>query len=304
MKRKNIKPSAGYWMIYLLPALFIYIVFMAYPLIDSLRLSFYSGNPTGEKSFVGLEKFIKLFADPDYSVRYWGAFKNTWIFFLIHMLVQNCLGITFAVLLTNETLKYRNLYRTIIFIPATLAILVTGYLWKLILNPIWSQALLSPIGFDFLSRPWLGQECTALICVSLVSSWQWVGIPTMMFSAALQNIPGDIIEASYVEGANNRIIFWKIKLPLILPVIGIIAILTFVNNFNAFDVVYAMETANGAPGYSTDIIGTLFYRTGIAGQHPIGIPDTGMGAAITTITFIILCLGVLPVLRLTQTKAE
>lgn len=80
VKRKNIKPSAGYWMIYLLPALFIYIVFMAYPLIDSLRLSFYSGNPTGEKSFVGLENFIKLFADLDYSVRYWGAFKNTCFF--------------------------------------------------------------------------------------------------------------------------------------------------------------------------------------------------------------------------------
>ena len=87
-----------------------------------------------------------------------------------------------------------------------------------------------------------------------------------------------------------------------MPVIGMIAILTFVNNFNAFDVVFAMENVNGAPGYSTDIIGTLFYRVGIAGQHPVGIPDTGLGAAIATITFLVLCLGVIPTLRKTQTK--
>ena len=65
-----------------------------------------------------------------------------------------------------------------------------------------------------------------------------------------------------------------------------------------------METVNGAPGYSTDIIGTLFYRVGIAGQHPVGIPDSGMGTAIATITFLVLVAGVLPVLRATQTKSE
>jgi len=79
-----------------------------------------------------------------------------------------------------------------------------------------------------------------------------------------------------------------------------IAILTFVNNFNAFDVVFSMTNVNGAPNYTTDLIGTLFYRIGIAGQHPVGIPDPGMGAAIATITFFVLCLGVIPTLRLTQ----
>ena len=79
-----------------------------------------------------------------------------------------------------------------------------------------------------------------------------------------------------------------------------IAVLTFVNNFNAFDIVFAMENVNGAPGYSTDLIGTLFYRYGIAGQHPIGIPDPGLGAAIATITFFVLLLGVVPTLKKTQ----
>jgi raffinose/stachyose/melibiose transport system permease protein len=129
-----------------------------------------------------------------------------------------------------------------------------------------------------------------------------MGIPTMMFVAALRNISNDLLEAATIEGANPRQVFWRVKLPLVKPVAGMIAILTFVNNFNAFDVVFAMETANGAPNYATDLIGTLFYRVGIAGQHPVGIPDPGLGAAIATITFFVLCLGVIPTLRATQGK--
>jgi raffinose/stachyose/melibiose transport system permease protein len=161
---------------------------------------------------------------------------------------------------------------------------------------------LQQIGLDAFARPWLGDKNTALVCVSLVSCWQWMGIPVMMFVAALRGISEDYIEAASIEGASGRQIFWRIKLPLIQSVAGMIAILTFVNNFNAFDVVFAMENVNGAPNYATDLIGTLFYRIGIAGQHPVGIPDPGMGAAIAAITFFVLCLGVIPTLRSTQER--
>jgi raffinose/stachyose/melibiose transport system permease protein len=216
------------------------------------------------------------------------------------MAVQNCLGIFFATLLTNKSMRGREFYQTVIFIPVTLAVLVTGYLWKLLLNPVWSGPFLETLGLSFFVRPWLGDRTTALMCVSLVSCWQWIGIPTMMFVAALRNISDDYYEAATIEGANNWQIFRDIKMPLIKPVIGMIAILTFVNNFNAFDIVFAMQNVNGAPNYSTDLIGTLFYRVGIAGQHPVGIPDAGLGSAIATITFFILCLGVIPTLKATQ----
>jgi raffinose/stachyose/melibiose transport system permease protein len=232
--------------------------------------------------------------------RYRGAFGHTVIFFVIHMLVQNCLGILFAVLLTNKTMRARVFYQTVIFLPVTLAVLVTGYLWKLLLNPVWSGPFLQGLGLQALARPWLGDKNTALLCVALVSCWQWIGIPVMMFVAALRGISEDYIEAANIEGATGAQIFWRIKLPLIKPVAGMIAILTFVNNFNAFDVVFSMENVNGAPNYATDLIGTLFYRVGIAGQHPVGIPDPGLGAAIATITFFVLCLGVIPTLRATQ----
>jgi raffinose/stachyose/melibiose transport system permease protein len=197
-------------------------------------------------------------------------------------------------------MKGRTFYQTIIFIPTTLAVLVTGYLWKLILNPVWAGPALKKLGLSVLARPWLGDPSTALVCVSVVSCWQWMGIPVMMFVAALRNISDDYIEAADIEGASKKQIFFHIRLPLIKPVVGMVSILTFVNNFNAFDVVFAMETVNGAPNYATDLIGTLFYRVGLAGQQPLGIPDPGLGAAIATITFFVLCIGVIPTLRATQ----
>ena len=288
------------WFPWLVPALLFYVLFMAWPLLDSLRLSLYTGSAGLGRSFVGFDNFKQLFTVQQYSERYWGAFLHTLIFFAIHMTVQNCLGILFAVLLTNKAMKGRVIYQTIIFLPTTLAVLVTGYLWKLLLNPVWSGPFLQSLKLNFLVRPWLGDRITALLCVSLVSCWQWIGIPVMMFVAALRGISEDYIEAANIEGASGAQIFWRIKLPLIKPVAGMIAILTFVNNFNAFDVIFSMENVNGAPNYATDLIGTLFYRVGIAGQHPVGIPTPGLGAAIATITFFVLCLGVIPTLRLTQ----
>ena len=303
---KNTKYAIG-WYVYLIPALVLYVVFMAFPLVDSIRISFFTFDSATHKNiFIGFKNYIDLFTNSEYSLRFWGAFKNTWYFFLIHMIAQNCLAMIFALLLTSKNFNASRFYQTIIFLPVTFAVLITGYLWKLLLNPQWGAfaSLLNMAGLDSMIKPWLGDEHTALTAVGLVSAWQWMGIPTMMFYAALQTIPYDVIEAADIAGANMWQKVTKIKIPMIMPVIGIVAILTFVNNFNAFDVIFAMENANGAPQYSTDIMGTLFYRVGIAGQHPVGIPNPGLGAAIATVTFLMLLAGALAVLQLTRSKNE
>ena len=147
------------------------------------------------------------------------------------------------------------------------------------------------MGLREFALPWLGRENLALPVISLTSVWQWVGMPTVMFLAAR------------IDGASEWNIFWKIKFPLLKPVIGVVSILTFVDNFNAFDVIYAMAGAKGEPAYSTDLLATLFYRTGIAGEHPVGIPNMGMGAAIATMTFAILMTGVLFWLYISRKQA-
>ncbi len=299
-----IRPGGIYWMRYVIPALVFYVIFMAYPMLDSVRLSLYEGT-AGTRQFVGFANYVRLFTDEVVSTRFWNAFMNNWVFFAYHMILQNALGITFAAILTNRTMRGRQFYQTLIFIPCTVAVLVMGYLFKIMMNPQWSKAPLENVGLGFLvhsPQGWLGDPGTALSAVSLVSVWQWVGIPTMMFVAAFQGIDDDLIEASSIEGANPWQQFTRIRIPLIIPVIGMVAIMTFVANFNAFDVVFSMETLDGAPNYSTDLIGTLFYRYGVAGQHPVGIPEPGVGAAISTSIFFMLLCGVIPVLVKTQGK--
>jgi raffinose/stachyose/melibiose transport system permease protein len=300
----NLREQAP-WVLFLLPALLVYIVFMAAPLFDSLRLSLYTGEGYTPTQFVGLQNYIDLFTNPLWRARFTGAFVHTCIFFAIHMLVQNCLGMFFANLLSSD-FKGRDFFRTLIFAPATLSVLVTGFLWTLILNPQWGAVnlTLNAIGLKALAKPWLGDENLALIVISLVSAWQWVGMPTVMFLAGMLGISEEIIEAARVDGASGWTIFWKIKLPLLMPVVGVVAILTFVDNFNAFDVIYAMAGARGEPAYSTDLLATLFYRTGIAGEHPVGIPNMGMGATIATLTFVTLMVGVLIWLYFSRNRDE
>jgi raffinose/stachyose/melibiose transport system permease protein len=302
-RRRDESPigTALRWAPYLAPAFILYAAFMAFPLFDSVRLSFFRAGAAGSREFVGFDNYVRLFAVKENALRFWSAFANTWYFFFVHMAVQNVLGILFAVLLMEKGLRGAAFYRTVIFIPATLAVLVVGYLWKLILNPQWGALtlFLQGVGLDVLAKPWLGEPKFALTAVSLVSAWQWVGMPTMMFLAGLQNISDDMYESAEIAGASKFQAFRYITLPLLRPVIGIVAILTFVGNFNAFDAVFAMENVNGAPLYSTDIMGTFFYRVGIAGQHPVSIPDPGMGAAVATTTFAVLALGAALILKFT-----
>src|SRR5512133_1648977 len=113
------------WILFLLPALAIYLTFMAGPLFDSLRLSLYQGEGYNPTKFVGLAYYVDLFTNLLWRDHFFGAVLHTFIFFSIHMIVQNSLGLLFANLLASE-FTGRNLFRTIIFTPATLSVLVTG----------------------------------------------------------------------------------------------------------------------------------------------------------------------------------
>jgi raffinose/stachyose/melibiose transport system permease protein len=146
------------------------------------------------------------------------------------------------------------------------------------------------VGMKWAFGPWLGKAETALVTVSLVSVWQFVGIPMMLIYAALLNIPDEIIEAAECDGITGWSQFWKIKLPLILPSIGLISVMTFVANFNAFDLVYSMQGALAGPDKATDILGTFLYRTFFGFQLQLGNPS--MGATIAAVMFLIILAGV------------
>ncbi|MBD1206033.1 MAG: sugar ABC transporter permease [Rhodobacteraceae bacterium] len=277
--------------VFLAPAVLVYTAIMIVPLFGTLNLSLY--NLDGQnRIFVGLTNFVTLFGDPRWSDAFWNALWNNCWFFIIHMLVQNPIGILLAALLSSPRLRMAAFYRTAIFIPTILSFVIVGFVWKLILSPIWGIApgMLDAVGLKFLFAPWLGKEEYALTTLALISVWQFVGIPMMLIYAALLSIPDDVIEAAEMDGLTGWSQFWKIKLPLILPSIGIISILTFVGNFNAFDLIYVAQGALAGPDFSTDILGTFLYRTFFGFQLQLG--DPYMGSAIATAMFGIILLGV------------
>ncbi|MFN3133483.1 carbohydrate ABC transporter permease [Roseibium sp.] len=277
--------------VFLAPAVLVYTTIMILPLFNTLRLALYS-RIDQERIFVGLQNFMTLFGDPVWADQFWNALGNNVWFFVIHMLVQNPIGIALAALLSHPKLRFAALYRSAIFIPTILSFVIVGFAWKLILSPIWGIAptMLSSVGLGFLYQPWLGKEEYALTTLSLISVWQFVGIPMMLIYAALLTIPEEILEAAEIDGITGMNAFWKIKLPLILPSIGIISILTFVGNFNAFDLIYASQGALAGPDFSTDILGTFFYRTFFGFQLQLGDPH--MGAAVASAMFAIILVGV------------
>ncbi len=287
--------------VFLAPAVLVYSAIMILPLFSTLNLSLFTATDSGT-AFVGLQNFRTLFGDPRWSSAFWNALGNNLWFFAVHMLVQNPIGILLAALLSQPALRFSAFYRTAIFIPTILSFVVVGFIWKLILSPLWGIApdLLDMVGLKSLFAPWLGKEEYALTTLALISVWQFVGIPMMLIYAALLSIPDDIIEAAEMDGITGWSQFWRIKLPLILPAIGIISVLTFVGNFNAFDLIYVSQGALAGPNFATDILGTFLYRTFFGFQLQLGDPH--MGATIATAMFGIILVGVCSYLFLIQRR--
>jgi raffinose/stachyose/melibiose transport system permease protein len=266
--------------VFLTPAVLIYTVFMVYPLLDSMRLSMFAPRD-GVRVFVGLENFVHLLTDDLLSDRFWNAVWNNLIFFGVHFVVQNPIGLLLAALLSAPVLRGRATYRTLLFIPTTLSVVIVGFIWQLILSPAWG----------LVETPLLGQSSTALLTLSLMSVWQYIGIPMILFYAVLIGIPDELLEASRVDGANGWQIFWRVKFPLILPTVGIVSVITYVANMNAFDLIYTVKGALAGPDFAADIMGTFFYRTFFGFQLQRG--SSTMGATVATMMFLLILAGVL-----------
>ena len=264
---------------------------MILPLADTLRLALFR-SVDHVQVYVGLDNFRILFADPRWSGHFWAALGHNLTFFAFHLVLQNGIGIALAALLSLPRLRLRGFYRTVFFLPTMLSFVIVGFIWKLILSPLWgvAPALLGAIGLRSWFHPWLGQESTALVTLALISVWQFVGITMMLIYAALLSIPDEVIDAAELDGITGAAQFWKIKLPLILPTIGICSILTFVANFNAFDLIYTVNGALAGPNFATDILGTFLFRTFFGNQLQLGDPN--MGATIATVMFLIILSGV------------
>ena len=257
------------------PALAFFLLFAVFPLLSTIYISFYQ-----EDVFVGLQNFVFLFTNDEASERLIYAFLHNCQFFLIAASIQLPTALLMAALLTSGRVRrMTSFYRTLLFIPTTLSVVIVGFIWRLIISPLWG----------IVDYPLLGEKLTALPTITLMSVWQYMGIPMVFLYSALLSIPSNIIEAAQVDGASDLRILFRIKIPLIAPQIGIITILTFIWTFNGFDIIYALNGGMPGPDYATDVLGTLFYRTFFGWGADLG--NQNLGAATATVIFFIILLG-------------
>ncbi len=275
-----------YLLVFIIPAMLLYTVFIIYPLFDSLILSFFSWPGVGSRTFVGFKNFQTLFTG-SYAKELFNAFLNNVYFFLLLILLELGLGFLIALMLASK-IKGAGVFRVITYIPNMIPLVLVGFMWGLFLNPQVGlvNQLLKLVGLGGLAQPWLGLENTALTTIILVNVWRNLGFYVLVILAAILDISPDLIEAAYIDGANNWKITWRIIFPLTFSTFRTLAILLFIWSFNIFDTVYALTGVQAGPYRSTDVLGTLFYRTAFGGLGS-GAVDMGLGASVTVFIFMI-----------------
>lgn len=301
MEKKKKMPR--YFLVfYILPAFLIYGIFMLLPILQSLKYSLYTGSGITPTIFCGFDNYVKLFTQFPNRERFFNVLSNNVKFFILVMLFQNVIGFILSILLTRD-IKGSSVFRILFFVPTALSVVVVGFVFKMILNPVWGvyNIILQNLGMGGLIKSWLGDPKIALTVLAIVTGWHNIGIPVIFFTAAIDSISVDLLEAARIDGVR---VFGEIKhiiIPLVAPIIGIVTILTFVGNFSEFEIVYSMETVYGSPEYSTDLFGSFFYRTTF-GTTISSVNDVGLGATLSSIMFLIIFLGVLGMLKASKRK--
>lgn len=275
-------------MFFLAPATVLFAVFITYPILSALAFSVYGWEGIGRRGFVGLQNFARLFSTYPYSGLLVNAFWHNAVVFVITMLLQNVVALALALLLARGPWGTR-LYRVIFFLPVTLSLIIVGFLWALFLNPVFGivNTLLVASGLSALARPWLGDPQTALLTLTLINAWRWLGFPTIVFLAGINAVPDEYIEAARIDGASEWAVTRHVIFPLLAPAVTIIVLLTFIGSFNWFELPYVVQGVSGGPNRSTDVLSLFFYRMAF-GEVDTGLQDIGIGSAVAVLMFLLL----------------
>lgn len=241
-----------------LPALAFVMVFILYPLLRGLWVSFNRWDGlSASMTFVGVTNYRNVFHDPIY----WQAIAHTFQYAIGVTIAKNVIGLLLAVLL-NRKLRGRALFRVATFLPVVMSFVVVGILWSWIFNPTFGllNSLLDSVGLHGLVQGWLSDPHIALWSVMAVDVWKWTGFHVVILLAGLQSIPTELNEAASLDGAGSTRIFWSITLPLLRPVLAFSVLLSLVGAFvSNYDLVRVMT--GGGPSHSTEVALTWIVST-------------------------------------------
>lgn len=239
----------------LIPALLIYLIFSIIPILISIYYSFMDWDGFSAMKFVGLQNFIDIAKDPVF----WKSAKNNLFVVAASVFGQIPIALGLALLL-NRKLKGAKIFRTIGFMPVVISTVVISLTWNMLLNSEFGfvNQLLKMIGLGSLAQNWLGDPKLSMISVCVTIIWQFVGLYLIIFLAALQNVPGEVLEAAQIDGASG----WKrtvfITIPMIWDTIILAVILCISGSLRTFDLIYVMT--NGGPAHSTEVMAIYMYE--------------------------------------------
>jgi ABC-type sugar transport system permease subunit len=256
------------------PAIVVLAAFLLYPIGYSLWLSFHewSGYTPRWGPFVGVENYLALARDEVF----WKATWNSMVFVIVRTPLEVGLGF-FLALLLNRKMPARAFLRTLFFVPVVMSLIVVTIIFQRIYEPNTGllNALLHGIGLDALAHPWLGDSATALPAVIAVSVWKNVGFSLVILLAGLQGLPGDVIDAGRVDGANAWQLTTRVIAPLMRPILALTSLLSIIGGLKVFDLVFIMT--RGGPTYSTEVLATMLYR------EAFELNEMGVASAIAVI---------------------
>ncbi|WP_084506509.1 carbohydrate ABC transporter permease [Geminicoccus roseus] len=264
--------------LFMLPALAILILMVAYPFISLLyysTLNFSILNPAKGSEFIGLDNYIRLLSRDSI----WERFIFTGQFVLATVVVQFLLGVAVAYAF-QRNFRGRDLLFTVAMLPMMLCPIVVGFLWRYMFNSEWGvmNYLVTLLGFEKID--WLGVPTNALWAVVIADAWMWTPFVILLATAAFRGIPTDINEAAEIDGASPFFRFTRVTLPMSMPILLIAFLLRLIDAFKQSDLFFAMT--GGGPGSDTE---TVAFRLGkIAFSHFY----TGQASAFAVIILVII----------------
>jgi len=262
------------WAFLVLP-LTMYSIWVIYPLISTLLLSFTSWDGVSmSKDIIGLDNFRELFRDPYFIVSLINNIK--WLIGFAVVCVPAGLGIA---LLLDQGFKGSKVYKTLIYLPMTLSFVVIGQIWSWILEPRNGvlNSLLALLGFKGVS--WLSDPSVVTYSLIMAASWRQISYAMVLFLAGLKGVPKELVEAATVDGAGPWKRFWNIVLPMLKPATVVAVTVSVIDSLRAFDIVYVLT--RGGPFYSSSVMANYMYIKAFNNYR------MGYGSSIATIQFLI-----------------
>lgn len=266
---------------FLIPSLLIYTVFVIYPILSGLSTSFYQWRGTGEKTWLGLGNYKRLFTDENFA----NALLNTMKYTVVQVPIILGLALLFAILLSNaHQSKWANFYRSSIFMPFVLPTVAVALLWSTVFNPITGllNVFLETIGLGGLTTEWLGNPDTAFWAIVWVKTWSSVGFYTLLLIAGIANIPREVLEAADIDGASRWQKSTRVIIPMLGPVIKVVVIFLILNSLKIFEEPQLMT--GGGPNRMTEPISLYMYEQAFSNFN-FGYAST-IGVVFFVLTFI------------------